>query len=460
MKKRLLFLPLIAAFALTGCDLFGGKKDSTDGDGSQTSKWDIECEFASGTEEEKNAILKAVNQLSICATGSVSSVFPDIELRLTEEKNDYIKLTKQQAVGSLTVNLEWSVDKSQATFKSMDDTDGNHYMIQLNYPGFGNPDTEFKWSLGKATCGSAVTSDTKCAYKATLVGAIHKIHEVSIGELYQFTETSQTFDGHTFPSTSHLFDYTNSDGGAYSIWWNTEAAPNTPDNFYYVKVAGKLVYMSPDGDWGLLADGDHIIEIYSGSGKDLKPEYFPGLKDDNVYVKVAGNMGTHYGNLQLGYITAIEKLTDAEIAALHAPGTFNEVSASVYHTNHDKQFAAALEPNSLKKMSGTLIAGSAEGEGLTKAGKRFSFKIQVGEETLTVAYDYHVDNASNGPVRQKLLALANEAGTEDAPGTGGKSLTVSGTLRFCGCAEKTLIELESPAYDWQLVPYEVAHIVG
>lgn len=429
MKKRLLVLPILAGLALCGCDLF--KKKEAD------REWDILPEFASGTEAEKTAILKAINDLSPCVNKNGNDIFPDVNPTFNEDDGNYIKVTTKQKVGDLTVDFEWNIDETQPTFETKANSDDSHVVINLKYPGYGNPDTQFKWSMSKATCGSAATSKTNCDYTAILKGETHPHYNVKIADLNKVTD-------HKFD----VVDYTK----ASPYFKTVEGDPN-PD-YYYVKVKGKIVFYADDGDWALLADGNQFIELFSGSARNLKPSEYPAF--NNGWVEVSGNMDQYKGNIQISHISTIKAcsseglaepvLTGTNIDSAFITGTLQESASKHY-------MAIDGFSNSIGKVTGTIVEdsikdGDDKATNVTKISSkgRFTFAVDVGGQQITVAYDYHTDmDGSKGlfdALKAKLLA--------------GGSIELKGSMRYNG-ADTDPFKTDASGV-WNVVPFAAADV--
>ena len=463
MKKRFIVLPLLAALALTGCDLFGKKDSGGDGDGKQpASEWDIDPEFLSGTEEEKNAILRAVNDMSPCVNRVGTDVFPDRSFTLSEDDGDYIKLTTVQKVGSLDVNYTWNVP-SQTAVEAFSDSDESHKIIEVSYPGFGNPERELKWSLDKITCGSAVTGKA-AEWKAKVVAESHPHESMKIEQI------NSVIDGVYTSSVNHKktpsrFTLVNYDDEESNYFIPNADDPN-PD-YRYVRVKGKVIYYAPDGNWLLLADGDQVVEVYAGKAYNLKPAEFPAISKE--YVEVFGNLSQYKGNIQIGFVTKIVALKDSEKSAIDEPsGTFRNIDSSFISSNFEldtAEFPVADYPgqkiaidgfsNSLGQVTGEIDTSSIlDGDGKAIAasklnqGARFTFDVSLtGGKKMTVAYDYHTDKENKLGL---FTALKNKL-------TAGGNITVKGTMRYNGNDESPFDAYGNKGV-WNVVPFVAAHV--
>jgi hypothetical protein len=465
MKKRLLFLLPIAAMTLAGCDLLekigiGKKEDNTQQKGDDSGKkedvpmsWDVELEFESGTEEEKTAILQAVNYLVPCMDAKGNDFFPsetrDLEADGTGYVGAYVKLSTSILVDGKAVELEWDYDTTQEGYLSEAKVTDYHKVINLNYPSYGEESRNFEWHLKKATCGSAATK-TVLDYAVKLLPEAHPHEEMTIAQLNKVTDGEVTIKGHNYPSTFDMVDY-NQDS---PYFFKTED-PSNPDykpDFHYVRVKGKVIYYAPDGNWFLLADGNQFAEIYAGSGLPLIPSEYTAI--NGQYVEVSGNLDAYKGNVQVGYVTRIDAIdkslvTEPDLNGVEITSKFIEDNFELPSTYKCQKQAidgfsnciatasGDIDTSSIKDSDGKAISASAISNG------RFTFDIKLsGDKKLTIAYDYHTDRKGEvglfNTLKSKLKA-------------GGK-LSVKGTMRYSGNDEKGFILDNGNAGVWNLVP--------
>ena len=498
MKKTLFILPLLAGLALTtGCDLF---KKKTDDDA-----WIVVPEIEGGTAAEKQAILEAVNNLSVCVRKGGTDLFPTAKnINLSGTEQDYIRVLNKVNSGGKTVELTWDFKTSQSTFDAKVKVDDNADLVYIKYPAAGAADQTFEWSLTKIVCGSAVSTKTNSDYTATVKAPMYDFVPMTIAQINAVTENAEpqsfTVDGktYTYASTSDIINYeAKNSSNKYSPWWKTGRAADAEDNYIFTTVRGKIIYLSDDGNWGLLADGDNVIEIYSGSELDLNSTAYPEINSD--YVEVKGEVSHYYGNFQMSFIKSIRKyegsvtaptmsyptLTGEKLAAAqcevkytHNTKAYSESTEYYEKTGEDtyvaatptaeqvnadktaaaadqkyflksvtyRQFTKQFAQNSLATVTGKVLTNPSS----TTKGARFTFDIQVGTEKMEVAYDYHVDKNS-GSVENALRAVAKK----------GDTITIKGTLRFSHGQDKTLIPVtnqKGTGGQWSIVPFLAAHM--
>lgn len=471
MKKSLLILPLIAGLALPGCDLF--KKKTNDED----SAWIFEPVIEGGTDGEKNAILRAVNDLSVCVRKGGTDLFPTSKnVVFSGDEQDYLRVLNHVKVDDYTVDLTWDFKTSQAAYDTKLSVDENADIVYLKYPAAGGAETTYEWDLTKIVCGKAVSTDTKGHYSAKLKAPLYDWQAMSIADInavtddgadHAYTVSSKTYH---YESISNIIKYDATNTKGYSPWWNTGRASDAESNYIFAEVKGKVIFLSPDGNWGLLANGDHIMEIYSGSELDLNTTSYPELA--NGYVSIKGEVSHYYGNFQLSFIKSIRKINASEVteptmsyaqinyAKLSAAKLArDQASAAVTKNRIYKQFTSQFEQNSLGEVTGKVLTAPSS----TTKGARFTFDIEVAGEgenkiKMEVAYDYHTDKGV-GDVEAALRAKA----------VVGNTITVRGTMRFSHGSDKTLVpfSIASGATEgygtggnWSIVPFLASHMVA
>ena len=207
MKKGLLILPLIAGMAFaSGCDLFK-KKSSTDDDA-----WIFVPEIEGGSDAEKHAILRAVNDMSVCINKNGGDLFPTAtNITFTEDDQDYIKVANKVVVDDLTVNLTWDFKTTQATFDAKVAVNDTTDIVYIKYPGKSGSQGTFEWSISEITCGKAKSTKTNANYTAKVMPATIAYKTMTIAEILAVSDEPATFTvdevAHTFESTSGIINY-------------------------------------------------------------------------------------------------------------------------------------------------------------------------------------------------------------------------------------------------------------
>ena len=452
MKRRLFILPLLAGMTLAGCsisDLFG----KVSGD------YDIAPQISGGSKKQKVAILEAINNLSPCVGRAANDYFPDTEYNLEEapegQAGGAVRVTTSQVYEDQTVELEWAVDESQPAFRSFRQIDEAHKLLEVKYPGFGNPDMSISWVLKSAKCGSAQTKGDKVAsYKAKITGRPHMEEAMTIAQINSVKDEEETIEGKQYPSTFNQVDYT-----LESPYFRVIEEDTTSPEYHYVAVKGKVVYYAPDGNWLLLANGNQVTEVYAGAGAALVPKNFPSIGDQ--YVVVHGNLSQYCGNVQIGFVTSIETINKSEVTEpVLTPTAINEAwvdSVTLDATTYGGSQKQAIDGfmNSMGQVQGSIVAGSIRNSSgstipvskISSSG-RFTFDVSVATgKTVRVAYDYHTDQDGSVGVFNKLKAKL----------TSGGSITVKGTMRYSGDNSKPFLVAETKGI-WNIVPFEAGHI--
>jgi uncharacterized lipoprotein NlpE involved in copper resistance len=445
MKKLFILTAMLAGLSLAGCN-------GVDGD------YDINPPMSGGTKVQRTAILEAINNLSPCVGKSSQDYFPDVPIVLEEDNGDFVKVTTSQIYGDDTVELEWAVDSSQATYRAFSDSDAEHKILEVNYPGFGKADTSVSWVLKSAKCGGAKTKgDSVATYTATIKGRSHSEEEMSIAAINKVTtyEDDHVINGHKYPSTFDQVDYTLS-SPYYSV-----IDDGTNPEYHYVAVKGKVVYYAPDGNWLLLADGKQIVEVYAGSGTALVPRNFPAI--NNGYVKVHGNLSQYKGNVQIGFVTFIETCSSEGIAEPDLSGTAID-GAFIDSVTLDKDVYGGAQKQAIDGFMnsiGKIVNGTVDPKTITigestsyspiskiNSSARFTFEVEVAEgKRIKVAYDYHTDSTGSEGIFNALKAKLQ---------SGGK-ISLKGTMRYSG-NNSTPFMLDTCKGIWNIVPFSAADI--
>lgn len=471
MKKISLILTLLAATSLAAC---GVSTDDSDADKEEGKTYPISFETEGGSEDEQTALLEAVNK-TICTKNANATILPKKSPTFSEDSGDYIKVTTKQGVTinkkSYTVELEWAPDTSSKFYKSTEKSDDQHDIIYLQYYGYGAEGGTFTWDLKSATCGDASSAGDKIVtYKGKVENEKYKHDNVSIADIISITDEPKTVVDNSgdspvtyeYPSTFDIVDYEFHENEKYSPYFITNN-PGSDSEYYYVNVPGKVVYLAPDGNWGLIANGDDFLEIYAGSGTPLTTKNYPNFAKE--YVVISGNVSQYCGNIQLGFITQVNEATEAQKATITEPSTtYKAIDSAMFDemgsTAPQKQAIVGLQ-NSLATFTGTYVAGSlknSSGESISASsmirGKaRYSFKLEDTDgNVLTVAYDYHV-NPTDADDTGVLSALKSALGS-------GKAMTIKGTMRYNGRDEGAspfILDETNPGV-WNIVPFLAEHI--
>lgn len=427
MKKLGLIVTLLAASMLTAC-MGGGKgggKKKTSGDNQP------------GTKETQAQAIEAAKEYALVAINGKTTLYegekPEIGRDKGKYHNDYLALTTKQLVKvkegnellDLTVTLNWKFDEKDSFVKEALDINENHKAIYFLY----NESEEHDFLFGATlTCGKADPVDM--SFGVRLMTKNLKFDHYSLEQIYKPTAADDNFEL-VDPSTGYY-------------------KPNNEGfTFTCVSTEGEVVYTAPDGNWALIADGDCVLQLYSGSELDLNTTRYPALKVGNkVYVEA--ELGVYKGNLQVSYIFDISNSD----AAVKASTGFRNLTAADFDGKHYWQGGLM---NTLRTVSATYQGNIKNGSGqpvsdpTTLPFYRFSFEVKVGEKTLTIAFDYHVDPGDKDhPIFDAFTKKLSKLSV-------GAPLTIKGTFRFNGPADKSYKGNEAST-NWNLVPFFEDHI--
>ena len=216
---------------------------------------------------------------------------------------------------------------------------------------------------------------------------------------------------------------------------------NHGQNFYYIAVSGKLIYKAPDSNWGLLADGDHVAQLYRLDQCTDNDKAVVGN-----YITVYGEIGNGYGNVQISYISKIKVLEDHS-SITEPTMNYANVTAGML-TKGDANFKSFCSgvSNSLYQITGTVKAGTDLAT--FTGGSRLTFVVVIDGVEMTIAYDYHV--AKNN------TELTNAFKNAISPLKGGDTVTIKGTLRWSN-ANGAHEFSENGA--WTITPFEASGII-
>ena len=447
-----------------------------------SQEYELMPEIIGGTDEEQKAILEVLNNKPICIKNGTSSseILYDSYVSLEEDEGDCVKLSVKQIYSGKTVDITWGLDESQTYFGGWlkPETDDTHWFIQPDYKGYGVADGSLSWKITKMECGEAHTIGDVVSYSARVKNEMYFHEDKTIDWCYQFSdEVLEKTVGETqyrFPSTFNVVDYSDAkvdSKGKLQPYYKTNNPDATEKQYFYVNVTGKVIFLAPDGNFALIADGDNVMEIYAGAGVPLKESNYPNLKLGAV-VKVSGNLTQYCGSIHLGFVTKIlqgdinaittpcdplifRELTEMKIASL-TKATFVDQSQAVKVDDVHMQCSlrsvrGTLVPGSIKFCSGSMPSPSdwidATPDTIQK-GRRFSFKLQVGEEQHTIMFDFHI--VRNDSVTQLFenLKAALRSGLE---------IAIKGFSRYFG-SDANPFNQEGSGGRWTLLPFASDHV--
>lgn len=419
MKKLGLIAAVLSVGCLAGC--FGGK------DANESKAIDL-------AKQQNIVTIKGSNALQadmVTEIGHDSKGFYN---------NDFIVLTTKQTVASrdlgkeYTVEIEWEFDRNDSFFLDYRDRDDSHKTLHFNYQK--DQTHEYSFAAASFKCGKTTSSD-KINYKVKLLDKNLEFEKVTIAQLLEINSAKNDFN---------LVDH---EKGYYKQ--NNFVKVNDKEFPYMLaEITGKVIYTAPDGNWGLIADGDYVMEIYAGSQvSDLTPSKRPVLETGNV-VTVLGEVGHYLGNVQTSYIFDIYS---ADASAITEPTGFRALNEADFSSKH---YYENYLSNSLRTINATYNGnlqkdGKAASAADLKPGSRFTFDVLVGSTTLKVAYDYHTDKSGDNGLFNALKAKASL--------NVGDAITLDGSVRFAGKeSDDKSFKPQADLTSWSIVPFLAEHV--
>lgn len=468
-----LLVGLITISALTSC---GGNNNK------------IEAKnIKGGTAEERDAINNALG--SVVSYSGATFFTPLQTMELQEDLSDYLLVSKSVTKKGKKVECEWEPTFEGCSFNLLD-LDSEHQMVEVNYPGYKKDNGKWSLKLKKISCGGAVSDDPQLTWSGSVTAGQTfyksgiKISDVS--KVHHATDADQTGplviknkNEEVVASYDDWYDLV--DYSFYSAPYCAKYFKSLPENpeelpYYYCYVNGKIFYTSPDGNWALLGDGDNVVQLYCGSAYDFKPTRFPHMNDDCVSVKC--ELGSYCGNIQLTFVSDMrtaDKSTIAEPTLEYNEITDEMIKAiSVEYESEDAKGVKTVKKghkqcgikgmtnslsNALGQIKGTYVKDSLKNKDKKavagknmESGARYTFQMKVGEEIVTIAYDYHTDATGDVGIYNaiKAMATANDDTVE---------YTIKGTLRYSCNEKQDFTQSFNNVGEYQLVPFLANHIV-
>lgn len=452
MKKIGLLVGILGSALLTSCVLpfpFGPDDESTSAPTSQptsepTSQPTSEPTSAP-TSHDVDAENRAIRKASVQTLATVSRT-TDLIVGLQTDighdgtgfyNNDYLYLTTSQTVidsetdEKYIVDVEWLYDKTDSFVKEEAAVDETHHTIRFNYSKTETHVFNFK---GRLTCGEGTPVEQE--YSVNLLDKNLEFMSLTLAQIYELNDTNNGFKL-VDPKTGYYIG-NNKD---------VEVAGKT-FNYLCFETTGKVIYTSPDANWGIIADGNYYLELFSGSGLNIDAKHFPALTLGNV-VTVRAELSSYYGNAQCSYIFDIE---NGDPNAITEPNLYENMPGSEF--DGKKYFEAAHLMNACRSVNAVFKGEFKDKDGKDTtvdklvAGKRWTFKVEVDGKELEVAYDYHVDRYDDQGVFQAFHAKLSSLNVGD-------TFNLKGTVRFKGDVEKTYLNIKGY---WTIVPFLADHM--
>lgn len=368
MKKNLFSTALLAVMAL---GLLGGCDNSSAGGGGNL------------TEDQVNQYLTAaLDTPTICFINGDGTTLSQTEAaNWAGDDFNVIRAAKTMSIrvrdissDRLNVTLTWSYPEESATYvhavTDVGDTEGaaTHQLIEFDYYN--------------------IPADQTIAFPLTVTASLDGYTYTS-SRVYNFNLTACTY---TYPEMTLEQFYARGTDGRYT-WCDQTNATIEGYEHYIVSVKGYVVGYAPDGNFAIIASGNRYVQLYAGSAMDLMPSSRPALTVGNL-VEVRGQVDVYYGNVQIAFIhTVWDAGEDSSIAQPSGEWAITETEWEALHQydgNHSRAVTISGEyAGDLRDQSGNRIDSFT-------AGARCSFKMTVGGETITVAYNYHVNRNNTG----------------------------------------------------------------
>lgn len=382
------------------------------------------------SEEELKAVEKALSMSIATNLTSGNPLVEGMEAEFTGDSNDAASVTFKQITKvngkTYTVNLDWEVDSEYATIKDLDET---HKKIEFNYPNplieedqekedngedVGNVHTQLKVT---ASCGSASKS---AAFDVKLTHITHFYDTLTIKDIYKLNEAGDNFD---------FYDTT-----------AKKIKTNYNQSYFYVITSGKLIYKSPDSNWGILADGKYAIELYQLVKCSDNANAVVGN-----YITVKADIAQYNGNIQLSYVTQITIMDDhSNIAEPEELG----VLSSNMNTSGADGYMPFYSPihNAIGTLKGVTVENvnafdSFDGQ------TRFTFTVLYEGKEFIIAHDYHTVKGADGKFSSDMINAWKSVLTTAS------SIDITGTIRYNGSGI-------GAGGHWEIIPFLTEHIVA
>lgn len=416
MKKLTFLASALAVGALSGCMGGGGKKTGDD------------------------ALIELARQQTIAQVSRSQTLFvdtpADIGRKTGEEwQNDYLYLTTHQTVmdeesgKTSVVDIAWTWE-SDAAIRNVYDADDTHKCVFFEYSK--TDDIVFKFSAS-FSIGEKTSKDTN-NYEVKL---LHRTIEFPV------TTIKQALQANAADTGLEMVDYTKTDGYYYK---------KTSENFTFntAEMYGEVVYVAPDGNWALMADGDYYMHLYAGSALNLDTNHYPDLVVGKT-IRVWGELTTYAGNTQLGFIFDIYGADASKVARPSAAKAFTGADIDGRHYWQDYLMNKLVtltvsdfsNPRNHSNMKETAYKNFDE----AKASKTLYVDCKVDGVSATIGYGYHVDGGDHA-LFNALIAKFKA----------GAAFTLTGTLHFYGTTDEKGFMGNESVTRWLIMPFEASHV--
>ena len=391
-----------------------------------------------GTKDEKEAIEKTFKGTVATESKNGSPLVTSAAAELIGEENVYLSLTKTQkkkvSSGAVKeVKIEWQYDsKYDSLVKGVDKLDDEHDRVKFNYKtrktdGSGNVLDSFDVDefviTATATCGGA--KDTR-TFKANVQHNRAVYDEITLEQFYEKKSTAGTED--PVGGAEYVYKFQDPESG-YIVG-------NHGQKYNFIKVSGKLEYIAPDYNWGLLSDGEKMLELYrldASTDKDVL--------EVGKYYDIYAEVGTYKGNVQASFCHYIEEMSDH--SSIAAAVDYGELPAKM-NDSSDSHFVSFCDGVNNRVGYLTNVSLVADMPSINVEG-RFTFLVEKDGEQFTIAHDYHVaKNSSDVGAEIARVLTGLHAGDR---------LNLKGTIRYVNDNGV------QPGGEFQLTPFRLGDVV-
>ena len=378
-----------------------------------------------GTKEEKAALEKVMKGTIITENATGAPVVSGTPSDLDGYKNTCLDLTTLQVKNKKNVKIEWKVLSNESAVKSVSALDDNHNRMRFDYGSHKEGDendyttTEVKLQA-KGKCGGA---------KLTKEFTVNLKNNKNIYDKLSLENFYRVEDG------ENKYAFQNDD---YTI------AGNHGQQYRYVEISGKLEYMSPDGNWGLLSDGNHVVELYQLTKSTDYDQAVVGK-----YLTVWGSISQYNGNLQVQYCNFIEEMSDH--SAIADMVEYGEMKAGM-NTKASEDYVpfTAGIMNRVGELKGAQVVELQDKDGKVINFNTFNpevrqvLKVTKGGNNFMIAYDYHVSKGDE----EVATAMRNFFGNLSV----GQEISLEGTIRY------NLAAGLKEGGEYQITPFLKSHV--
>lgn len=403
MKKGLKLMPCVLALAAA---LLGGCR---------------------GGSSNGQAAVDKVMGGNVCMLNGVTPIVSGTTSECSGDTNDYVQVVTKQIVAvndaKVTVDVAWSYAGFEADvfrFRTIDGDD-YHKNFEFNYPAIGAAAKAIEIVATPSVDGKAFTA---VKFSLSLKAMTVNFPEWSISKIYELNDEGTMFK-HVSDATKGYYEGTQPEG--------------TDPNYCYIKTYGEVVYLAPDGNWGLIADGEKWIEIYAGAAYNLSSKTYADLKV-GAKVYVYGEVTHYLGNVQVGYISKVVEMSDPQ--RVTAPSAVKTLDEAFFTAN--KQICQDMNRF-------VTVSGKFKSKSISVDSARGTFVITIGSKDVTIAYDYHTAKEGSSTLFSEMKTILDSATTAT-------TITVKGTLRWANTSKEASPVYGNTAGMWTVVPYLPGHV--